>query len=504
MTHNRYDIILVGGAVSGAATALLAKRSAPQLKILIVEKNDSFKRRVGESTVEVSSYFLAEVLGLQEYLSKEHLVKQGLRFYFQNKDACCADSCSEIGPHYNVRLTSYQVDRAKLDQHLLAQCEREGIELRKSVLVKDIELNSGGTQVVEIKNERGEFESLKARWLVDASGIRQLVARKYSWAQKNTEHPIHSAWARWSGVRHWDSTEMKEKFPEYGGRCFARRNTATNHLIGRGWWSWWIPLQGGDVSIGIVWDERITNPPDGPHPKDRLRGLLAEHPMADYMLEDAEVIEGDVHWRKYLPYYSEKMVGDGFALVGDAAAFMDPFYSPGLDWVSFTAYGTADMIVKNLRGDYEAAAIAKRNDLLTGSYQRWFKAIYKDKYYYMGDWELMKLAFRLDLGLYYLGVVSQPYKYGNQSFTMAPLNGPNTGFPAWLIAKYNSRLASIGRERMRRGTWGRNNARAYYPFKSFGFDSSLILRNLAAIGSWLRLELCEGWRTWGRKAPSES
>ena len=114
----------------------------------------------------------------------------------------------------------------------------------------------------------------------------------------------------------------------------------------------------------------------------------------------------------------------------------------------------------------------------------------------MGDWELMKLAFRLDLGLYYLGVVSQPYKYGNDSFLAAPLNGPNTRFPAWLISTYNRRLARIGRARMQRGTWGRRNNGAYYPFKSFGFDSSLPLRTIGALGAWMLLEIREGWRSW--------
>ena len=45
--------------------------------------------------------------------------------------------------------------------------------------------------------------------------------------------------------------------------------------------------------------------------------------------------EGDVHWRKQLPYSSRLYAGDGFALVGDAGAFLDPFYSPGLDWMAF-------------------------------------------------------------------------------------------------------------------------------------------------------------------------
>ena len=59
-----YDVAVVGGALSGAAAALLLKREDPDLRVLVIEKNEAFKRRVGEATVEVSGYFLCRVLGL--------------------------------------------------------------------------------------------------------------------------------------------------------------------------------------------------------------------------------------------------------------------------------------------------------------------------------------------------------------------------------------------------------------------------------------------------------
>jgi flavin-dependent dehydrogenase len=469
----------------------------PDLRILIIERNDQFKRRVGESTVEISSYFLGKVLGLTDYLLEHHLVKQGLRFWFHNEQTSCPDSCSEIGPHYNVRLASYQVDRAALDEHLLAVCRKEGIEVLRPAEVKALELETGGRQVVKVRKDEGLLE-LKARWLVDASGVARIVARKNGWVRRNEEHPISSAWARWRGVKSWDSTELHQRYPDYAKRCFALRNPATNHLVGKGWWSWWIPLKGGDVSVGVVYDERLVQPPEGGKPADRLRGLLNTHPMADIFLEDAECLEGDVHWRRNLPYWSENIIGDGFALVGDAAGFIDPFYSPGMDWVSFTSYNAASLVARERKGMVQPQEYAEKNDLLTGSYDRWFRAIYKDKYYYMGDYELMKLAFRLDLGLYYLGVVSQPYKFGDKSFESAPLNGPHTRFPAWLIRFYNRRLAAIGRRRMEAGTWGRGNNGAYFPFISYTLDHKLFWRVLRALLAWGRLELVEGWRTWGK------
>ena len=77
-----WDVIVVGGALSGAATATLLLRRNPRLRVLILERHAAFGRRVGESTVEISAWFLGRVLDLTGHLLEKHLVKQGLRFWF--------------------------------------------------------------------------------------------------------------------------------------------------------------------------------------------------------------------------------------------------------------------------------------------------------------------------------------------------------------------------------------------------------------------------------------
>ncbi|MDP9003590.1 MAG: tryptophan 7-halogenase, partial [Verrucomicrobiota bacterium] len=51
-----YDVVIIGGALAGAATATLLVRQNPGIRVLIVEKSAQFSRRVGEATVEVSAY----------------------------------------------------------------------------------------------------------------------------------------------------------------------------------------------------------------------------------------------------------------------------------------------------------------------------------------------------------------------------------------------------------------------------------------------------------------
>ncbi len=500
-TAEPWDVMIIGGALSGASTACLLLRRNPRLRILILERSEHFKRRVGESTVEISSYFLGRVLGLTDHLQENHFVKQGLRFWFKNDRTAALDQCSETGPGYNVRLAGYQVDRAVLDEEVLARAVTAGAVLKRPVNVRSVELAGGGLQTVTWENADGQTGVEQARWVVDASGVAALLARKNGWHTPNAEHPIAAVWSRWSGVKNWDSRELADKFPAWAGRTKAIRFTATNHLVGRGWWAWFIPLKGGDVSIGVVFDQRLVELPDGERLGARLHTMLMEHPAARELLADATWHEGDVHFRRNLAYRSTTFAGDGFVLVGDAAGFLDPFYSPGMDWISYTTSAAAALIDGALRSDHDAPCIARHNELFATSYDRWFRAIFKDKYFYMGDYELMTLAFRLDLASYYYGVVTHPYKRGPVALETPSFAGPRARLPSFLIAFYNRRLATIGLSRWQRGTWGRRNTGHYYGFRSYELTGLLPWRLLKAVAAYGWLEIREGWRTW-LKAPA--
>src|SRR2546430_108186 len=142
-----YDVVIIGGAFSGAATALMLKRNRPEARVLIIEKNAEFDRKVGESTAEVSSCFLTRILGLANYLGHEHLAKQGLRLWFCKSPDQSFDDCVEIGPRYSARVPTFQVDRAKLDSHLLDCAVAAGCELWRPAKITrcDLEGNNGQT-----------------------------------------------------------------------------------------------------------------------------------------------------------------------------------------------------------------------------------------------------------------------------------------------------------------------------------------------------------------------
>ena len=492
----KFDVVIIGGALSGAATAILLLRNNPELRVLIVEKSPNLSRRVGEATVEVSAYFLGRVLGLTQYLNEFHLTKQGLRFWFQNEEVESLDQSAEIGARYLSRMPSYQLDRSTFDEEVLRRACSAGAILLRPATVSNVRLHSGGLQSLDVTHEERKRE-ISARWIVDASGLAAVIARQEGWWRPNTEHPTAAAWSRWTGVKDWDSRELAERFPQWSKAVNGTRNTATNHIVGDGWWSWWIPLKGGDVSIGVVFDQRLVDfPREGGNVGDRLKTFLMQHPVAKEMLADAEYSPGDLHWRKNLAYYSTTFSGDGFVLVGDAAAFLDPFYSPGMDWISFTASRAAHLISESFQGASIPDLITRHNRDFSVSHNRWFEALYKDKYEYIGEFDLMKLAFRMDYSLYVWGVVEQVFSMGDEAFLAPPFSPPSGRLFAMLMGTYNRRFAKIARRRRRLGRLGRTNSHRRYLIPGYTINRSNMLQLIPMLSDWAKLELTEGWHTW--------
>ncbi|PYI80545.1 MAG: NAD(P)/FAD-dependent oxidoreductase, partial [Verrucomicrobia bacterium] len=243
--ESSYDVIIIGGALAGAASAILLLREQPKLRVLIIEKSTQFSRRVGEATVELSAYFIGRVLGLMQHLNEAHITKQGFRFWFANERTKQLDDCSEIGGRYLSRVPAFQVDRAVLDEEVLRKARLLGAALWRPAAVQKVDLQSGGQQTVTVRHDE-RTEIVAARWVIDASGVAALLARQNGWWRPNTAHPTAAVWSRWRGVKDFDGWELAEKFPEWATACYGIRGTATNHLMGDGWWAWIIPLKGGD------------------------------------------------------------------------------------------------------------------------------------------------------------------------------------------------------------------------------------------------------------------
>ena len=113
-----------------------------------------------------------------------------------------------------------------------------------------------------------------------------------------------------------------------------------------------------------------------------------------------------------------------------------------------------------------SAKIVEHNETFLRSYHRFFKSIYKDKYYYMGEADLLSAAFILDTAHYYIFVVVPAYRFMKKFFWM-PVLGPKPAFISYhFMSLYNRRFKAIAMRRRAAGEAGERNdgrrIRAYF------------------------------------------
>jgi 2-polyprenyl-6-methoxyphenol hydroxylase-like FAD-dependent oxidoreductase len=81
----QYDVVILGGGLAGLTLSLQLKRAKPGISVLVLERRETeastAAHKVGESTVELGTHYLREVLDLKGYLEEHELPKHGLAFF---------------------------------------------------------------------------------------------------------------------------------------------------------------------------------------------------------------------------------------------------------------------------------------------------------------------------------------------------------------------------------------------------------------------------------------
>lgn len=487
-----YDVVVIGGAIAGASTAVLLRRRVPGVRVLVVEKSEAFDFKVGESTVEVAAYFLTRVLKLYDHLSREQLPKQAFRYWFHNEAVSGLREASEVGPTQLARVPSFQLDRAKLDTHVLGLAASEGAEVWRPARVVDVELGGEAGNRLTIERD-GKRIPVTCKWVVDASGRQAMLARRRGGVTPIESHPISAIWVRYKGVKDMDGVEVAGTDPAdpFARSVLTARRLATNHFTGWGYWIWFIPLSGGETSVGLVWDTRLVQP-EGKTPLDKLTRFLDGNPLSKELLTHATPIEGDCRSYGHLPYFVDAYVGPGWTCVGDAGGFLDPFYSPGLDQMSFSVHMRVELIKKALMGA-SAKEMAEEYEGHNKRYDRFFhyyyEAIYQDKYYLMGDYDTMTTSFLLDTSLYYLVAVRPLYRWSADRLGVPPFyqDGAEIGF--YPLRFYQRRLVSIARRKMELGIYGNRNAGLRPGLVGFSTRSATLVMLAHGLVRWARAEI---------------
>ena len=133
-------------------------------------------------------------------------------------------------------------------------------------------------------------------------------------------------------------------------------------------------------------------------------------------------------------------------------------------------------------------ARTRYNELYDKQFHTWFEGVYKDKYYYLGDLELMTVAFYLDIGAYFIGPVRQAYGNHPRRYSALPYAGPIAQAFGRLMRCYNRRLAAIAKRKIAAGTFGLANLDSRLFLPGFSPDAGSLKFMLVGIRKWLGAE----------------
>jgi len=395
------DVTILGGGLAGLTLAIQLKQQDASARVVVLERREHPVReaafKVGESTVEIGAHYFAEVLGFREHLETEQIRKFGFRFFF-SEGRNDIDRCTELGVSELLPTHSWQLDRGRFENFLGTQARALGVEFRDGAVVRGIEFG-GGDSAHTVTFERADGEStLASRWIVDASGRAGLLKRKLDLAKGN-DHDVNAVWWRVDGTV--DPNQWSDD-PQWLARCTPPdRWRSTNHMCGPGYWFWLIPLASGAHSLGIVCDARM-HPLATMNTHEKAMAWLREHqPRVAASLDKPEHALQDFMFLRHFSYGCKQVFsGDRWALTGEAGLFLDPYYSPGSDFIAMSNTFICDLIGKD-RARKPFAPYAEIYQQLYFSFYENTLTLYQDQYPLFGDAQVMPVKIIWDYTFYW-------------------------------------------------------------------------------------------------------
>lgn len=370
----RYDVVVIGGGPAGSTVSTLIKRYSPNTRVLLLEKESFPRHHVGESLLAAGTPVLQEMGAYDKINSYGFVEKLGASYVWGRDrkpwgfefDKLVARFVSQGRQLPEMYTKGWHVRRAEYDHLLIQTATERGVDVRFKARVNDVVLEPQSERVTGVifSDETGSH-AVESLYVLDCSGQDGLLARKFGLRQYDDRMNNYALWGYWKGAR-W--------IKQYVGHPNLARIFVATTPQG---WIWYIPVYRDVISVGFVTQRQILKQrlKEGEGDPQRLYlGELDACPEIRDLLAGAKLIRlssdqsRDVCVIQDWSYDSRQIAGPGWAMVGDAAGFVDPILSSGVMLAHELGQKAAYTVV---------SALESNDDSVISAYWKFYEETYR-------------------------------------------------------------------------------------------------------------------------------
>lgn len=362
MKQQSYDVAVLGSGIGGSVlSAILARQG---FRVLLLEKGTHPRFALGEAMQPQSSMLLwilgerFDVPEIQNLSSTDRILANvtrncgvkktfGFLYHEEGKRQDPAQAHLLIPPATPLVSESH-LFRQDIDHYLVKAAVKYGADYRDRTDVEDFAIGADG---VVLRTAAGE--ELHARFLIDGTGHKSVVARKLGLRPEVSELRTQSRtiFTHMRGFRRYDDTLAPEERP---GLSRGWYEGTLHHVIDGGWF--WIirfdnvPGSESDLtSVGLTLDMR-KYPQRGIPPEQEFAEVVARYPSIAAHLAGGEAVRPWVGTGR-LQFSATDSVGPRCFLLSHAHGVIDALYSRGMINTFEQIHALAPRLMQALRDD---------------------------------------------------------------------------------------------------------------------------------------------------------
>jgi flavin-dependent halogenase len=330
----QYDVVIIGGGPAG--TTCGTRLSQRGRKVLILDRVKFPRFHIGES-ITAFGFTVFRDLGVFDELQEINYVKKkGLEFVMHEKSQKIYFGTVRDGE----RPWAFQLARQKLDQILLDNAREKGVTVREEQLVKRVLFDGDPADRavgVEYKDltasDPDQVHRVYGRWIIDASGQGAVLNHqlKDNWYPDPLLEKKMAVYCHFAG-----NVDVQNTDDDLNFKLCVHRNRRD--------WAWYLPIERHKLSLGVVLSQETVRQESQTKDIAQIFYHYAKDiPYVGDLVRDPALKPVEkFRCVKDYSYRSKRYYGNGWAICGDSAGFIDPVFSTGLQVAFNSAYALTD------------------------------------------------------------------------------------------------------------------------------------------------------------------